>query len=168
MRALKWMIPIHLGLAMIITAVIAPLLGATDERVGLYLMTFAGVYLLLWLLSFFYHRKHFYKLPHLYYLVLYFLYELLKANLKLAYEVVSIHDHMSPAVVAIPLDLTTDLEIMVFANLITLTPGTLSLDVSEDRKWLYVHTLYLDGGSTETFKHNLKKNFEQKILAITQ
>ena len=50
---------------------------------------------------------------------------------------------MKPGIVKIPLDLETDVEITLLASLITLTPGTLSLDVSKDKKVLYVHSMYV-------------------------
>lgn len=48
---------------------------------------------------------------------------------------------LSPALVKFPLTVTSDAEITLLANLITLTPGTLSVDVSDDRKTLLVHAL---------------------------
>src|SRR5690606_6904510 len=72
--------------------------------------------------------------------VLYFLKEVVVANLRVAWEVITIHRHMMhPGIAAIPLEARTDIEIALLANLITLTPGTLSVDVSSDRKVLYVH-----------------------------
>jgi multicomponent Na+:H+ antiporter subunit E len=53
--------------------------------------------------------------------------------------------HMRPGVIAMPLEAKTDGEITMVANLISLTPGTLSLDVSDDRKVLYIHAMFLDG-----------------------
>lgn len=49
---------------------------------------------------------------------------------------------LRPAIFAFPLSLTRDAEITLLANLITLTPGTLSVDVSPDRRVLYVHALH--------------------------
>jgi multicomponent Na+:H+ antiporter subunit E len=56
---------------------------------------------------------------------------------------------------------------MLLANMITLTPGTLSIQVSDDRQQLYVHTLYI-GSSAEAFRQQIKLGFEKKILAITR
>ena len=50
------------------------------------------------------------------------------------------------------------------ANLITLTPGTLSLDVSDDRKVLYVHAMYVK--NKEAFIADIKNGFERKLLEI--
>jgi multicomponent Na+:H+ antiporter subunit E len=71
---------------------------------------------------------------------------------------------MRPAVLGIPLDLEGDLEITFFANIITLTPGTLSLDVSSDRKTLYIHAMYID--DVQQFKQNLKNRLERRIMEL--
>ena len=53
-------------------------------------------------------------------------------------------------------------------NFITLTPGTLSIDVSKDRKTLYVHEVYVKAGDTESVRRQIKDGFEKKILKITR
>src|SRR5690606_9223364 len=87
--------------------------------------------------------KYFRIVPKVISFVFFFLYELIKANLQVAYEVVTPHYNMSPGIVKVPLDAETDLEISFLANLISLTPGTLSIDVSDDKKVLYVHSMYI-------------------------
>ena len=96
--------------------------------------------------------------------VLFFLWELLKANLRVTYEVLTPRHHMRPGIVAIPIDLQTDLEIMVLTTLITLTPGTLSLDVSEDRKTLYVHAMFIK--DRKQFEETIKRGFERKVQEV--
>jgi multicomponent Na+:H+ antiporter subunit E len=95
---------------------------------------------------------------------LYFLYELIKANLQVAMDVITPKFYMKPAIIEFPLDAKTDLEITFLANVITLTPGTLSLDVSEDRKSLYIHAMYVD--DKEEFIDEIKQGFERRILTI--
>lgn len=74
----------------------------------------------------------------------YVLGDLVRSNLRVAYDVLTPRYHMRPGVIGVPLEARSDAEITVLANLITLTPGTLSLDVSTDRRVLYVHVMYLD------------------------
>ena len=74
---------------------------------------------------------------------LFFLWELIYANLRLARDVITPHYSMSPGIVAVPLDATRDSEIMLLAALINLTPGSVALDVSPDRGHLYVHVMYM-------------------------
>lgn len=141
-----------------------PVLAQTGLRT---LGAFLVVCILLWLLSFLYNRRFFRQVPHIVYLTVYFLKELVVANIKVTYEVLTIKNTMSPAVVAVPLEVQRNEEIMLLANMITLTPGTLSLQVSDDRQHLYVHTLYI-GSSAEEFRQQIKTGFEKKILAVTR
>jgi multicomponent Na+:H+ antiporter subunit E len=68
-------------------------------------------------------------------------------------------------VVAIPLEAESDLSISLLANLITLTPGSLTLDVSEDRKVLYVHTMYAE--DIDQLRLGIK-DLERRVLEVTQ
>jgi multicomponent Na+:H+ antiporter subunit E len=94
----------------------------------------------------------------------YFLRELVLANLRLAYDVVTPGFHMRPGVVAVPLDAKTDLEITLLANLITVTPGSFSLDVSDDRTVLYVHAMYVD--DAEAYRRAIKDGYERRVLEL--
>lgn len=95
---------------------------------------------------------------------LFFAWELIKANLRVAYDVLTPHPRMTPGILAIPLDAETDAEITFFANLITLTPGTLSLDVSTDRRVLYIHAMYIE--DKETFRKEIKDGLERRLLEV--
>lgn len=94
----------------------------------------------------------------------YFLWELLKSNVRVAIEVLTPGNDMKPGIVAVPLTCQRDLEIILLANLITLTPGTLSIDVSDDKKVLYVHSMYID--DVEEFRESIKNGFEKRILEL--
>jgi multicomponent Na+:H+ antiporter subunit E len=74
--------------------------------------------------------------------------------------------YLCPGVVAIPLDARTDAEITLLANLITLTPGSVSLDLSEDRRVLYVHAMYIDGGDVEAYRRSVKEGLERRVLEL--
>jgi multicomponent Na+:H+ antiporter subunit E len=56
----------------------------------------------------------------------------------------------------------------LLANLISLTPGSLTIDVSEDRKILYFHSMYVENNDLEALKQEIKNGFEKKILDITR
>jgi multicomponent Na+:H+ antiporter subunit E len=112
------------------------------------------------------YNRYFTMIPKVVSFFFFFLWELIKANLHVAYEVVAPKWTMEPGIIKIPLDVKTDLQITFLANLITLTPGTLSLDVSEDKKVLYVHSMYVR--DKEKFIRSIKNGFEKRILNITQ
>ncbi len=97
-------------------------------------------------------------------LLAFFLWELFVANLRVAYDVITPRAHMRPGVIAIPLDVESDTEITLLANLISLTPGTLSLDVAADRRTLYIHAMYLD--DVESSRQRIKRGFERRVLAV--
>jgi len=108
--------------------------------------------------------KYFKKIPKAINFFFYFVKELIVANLKVAFDIITPKDYMQPGIVAVPLDAESDMEITLLANLITLTPGTLSLDVSKDKKVLYIHTLYLD--DIEKFRSEIKNGIEKRLLEV--
>jgi multicomponent Na+:H+ antiporter subunit E len=96
--------------------------------------------------------------------IFFYLWNLILASLKVAYEVITPQYHMRSGVIAVPLDAKTDVEITVLANLITITPGTLSLDVSTDRRVLYIHAMYID--DKEELVRDIKMNLEKRVLEM--
>lgn len=94
----------------------------------------------------------------------FYLWELVLANLRVAYDVITPRHYMRPAVISVPLDARTDEEITALANLITMTPGTLSLDVADDRSVLYVHAMYVH--DVEKLRREIKQGFERRILEM--
>ena len=94
----------------------------------------------------------------------YFLYEMLKANIQVAYEVMTTNLHMKPGIVKLELEAKTDLEITLLASLIALTPGTLVIDVSDDRSVMYVHGMYLE--DRQKFIESIKLGLEKPLLNI--
>ena len=95
-------------------------------------------------------------------LVLLFLKELARSAFRVAVLVLSPRLVVKPGIFAFPLTVERDFEITLLANLITLTPGTLSVDVSEDCKTLYVYAL--DCSDPEAARRDIAEGFERKIL----
>lgn len=91
-----------------------------------------------------------------------FLKELSLSAWKVTLTVLSPDMKLKPGIFAFPLTVTSDFEITLLANLITLTPGTLSVDVSPDRRTLYVHAL--DCSDPEATKRHIANGFERKIM----
>lgn len=97
-------------------------------------------------------------------LATYFLRELVRANLRLALDVATPRYHMTPGIIAVPLDATTDGQILLLAMLINTTPGSVALDVSQDRTVLYVHVMYMT--SPEAAREDIKSGFERRVLGV--
>ncbi|MBC8131321.1 MAG: Na+/H+ antiporter subunit E [Rhizobiaceae bacterium] len=90
-----------------------------------------------------------------------FLKELGVSAWRVAATVLSPRLDLKPGILAVPLTVDRDGEIALLANLITLTPGTLSVDVSKDRGTLYVHALDCsDPGAT---RREIAEGFERLI-----
>ena len=94
----------------------------------------------------------------------YFLYEMLKATIEVAYEVMSRRFKMKPGIIKMPLEARTDVEITILANLIALTPGTLVIDISDDRTVMYIHGMYVQ--DKEKFINSIKNGLERPLLSI--
>ena len=84
------------------------------------------------------------KVPQFVIFALIFFWDVILANLRIAYEVATPNLSIKPGVFAYPLAAKTTFEITSLANYITLTPGTLSLDISDDRSVLYIHSMYIE------------------------
>jgi multicomponent Na+:H+ antiporter subunit E len=95
---------------------------------------------------------------------LYFLWELVRANVRLAAEIATPRFHMQPGIIAVPLDVRRDPEILLLAILVNLTPGSVALDVSADRRILYVHVMYME--SPEAARAEIKQGFERRVLQL--
>lgn len=97
-------------------------------------------------------------------LAVFFLKELIVANVRVAYDVLTPGYRMRPGVLAVPLDAETDAEILLLANLTSLTPGTINLDVSADRRIIYVHAMFADDPAA--VKRSIKEGFERRVLGV--
>ena len=97
-------------------------------------------------------------------LAAFFIWELLVANVRVAADVLRPRTSIQPAVVAIPLDITSDAEILLLSALINITPGSVTIDLSEDRRTLFVHVMHMT--SPETSRFEIKTGFEQRVKRL--
>jgi multicomponent Na+:H+ antiporter subunit E len=141
---------------------------ALNGRLGLDTLAVGFVlsYALLWLVQGALGRSgYFLKFRQALGLAAFFVWELILANLRVAYDVLTPRHHMRPGVVAIPLDVRTEAQITVLSCLITLTPGTLSIDVSGDRRTLFIHAMYIDA-DVDALRWKIKRGFERRVLEV--
>ena len=97
-------------------------------------------------------------------LTLVFIRELTKSSWAVAKTAFARNPSNSPAIISVAINLKTDFGIAMLANLVSLTPGTTSLHVSEDRKILYVHCL--DAPDIDAVVADIKHTFETRIAEI--
>ena len=96
-------------------------------------------------------------------LATFFAWELLIANFRVAADVLR-GNRMVPAVVAIPLDVTSDGEILLLSMLINITPGSVTIDLSGDRRTLYVHVMHMN--TAEETRREIKDGFERRVRLL--
>lgn len=99
-------------------------------------------------------------------LILLFMKELVQANIDVFKVVLSPKLNVNSGIIAVPTKLETPGEITLLAVLITLTPGTLSMDFSSDNKIIYVHAL--DISNREEMIRGFHDTFERAILEVTR
>jgi multicomponent Na+:H+ antiporter subunit E len=96
----------------------------------------------------------------------FFVQEVVTSALRVARDVLTPRPRMCPAIVGVPLDVRTEGQITLLAILITLTPGTLALDVSPDRRTLLVHAMF--AADADRVRREIKSGFERRILELAR
>ena len=131
------------------------------------LIGFALGYLALWLTQPLYGQsRYFQRVPKSVLLLVSFIVELLHSNLRVFWDVITPGHISRPGIVGVPLRAETEIEILLIANMISLTPGTLSIDLSDDRRTLYVHVMFLD--DPDRFRRSIKEGLERRLLEVTR
>lgn len=95
-------------------------------------------------------------------LIVLFHYELVVSSITVVWDIITPQHLSRPGFVDVPLDVKTDAGLLLVTNLISLTPGTLSLDVSPDRKTLRVHAMFAD--DPDQIISDLKNGMERWVL----
>lgn len=90
--------------------------------------------------------------------------EIVKSNIAVTRAVLAPKLDLQPGIIGIPLDLKSDEGITTLADLITLTPGTVTLDISSDRKTLYIHAFEVR--DAEALRRETKENFERRVKEL--
>ncbi len=90
--------------------------------------------------------------------------EFIIANVRMAVDVLRIRSALEPGIVAIPLDAQEDYEILLLATLINLTPGTIAVDLSNDRTVLYLHVMHVS--DPDAVRNEIKQSFERRVLDV--
>ena len=92
------------------------------------------------------------------------LFDIIVANFNAAKLILGPRRALHPAFVTVPLDLTDPVAITMFTSFISLTPGTVSAELSPDRRTLLVHSLDVD--DPERLIRHLKQRYEAPLLEV--
>ncbi|MFD2046140.1 Na+/H+ antiporter subunit E [Ornithinibacillus salinisoli] len=99
-------------------------------------------------------------------LILLFIKELILSNFDIIKIVYQPKPDIEPGIFALPTELKGNWEITLLANLISLTPGTLSVAISEDNSHIFIHSIHID--DVEESIHAIKSTFERAIMEVTR
>jgi len=118
----------------------------------------------------FIRAPHLFKRParylwFLYYIPL-FLWECIKANIDVAYRVVHPDIPINPGIVKIKTSLKSDTALTFLANTITLTPGTMSVDIDKDNGYLYIHWINIKDKDVDSATKLISEKFENILRRI--
>jgi multicomponent K+:H+ antiporter subunit E len=105
------------------------------------------------------HRKAF-----KYFLVM--MWDVIRSNFVVARQVIGKSENLKPGFIAIPLDMTDPLPITLLASTISLTPGTVSTELSADKTILYVHALHVE--DEQALINEIKTRYEAPLKEIFQ
>lgn len=139
---------------------IIPLFGLFDYVIG-FAVGFVGIVI--------FDRPYAVRAYRLLYFIVYVLWEIVLSNLSIAKLVLQPKPKLDPGIIAIPLTVSSGLEIMILASVITLTPGTISVDLGKNadgQQVIYVHNLTV--GDPEVFRQSVQQGFERRILQFTR
>ena len=92
------------------------------------------------------------------------LFDMLVANVTVARLILGRPGNLQPSFVALPLRLQSDLAISLLANTISLTPGTVSARLSDDRTHLLIHALHVT--DHDTLIRTIQRRYEQPLLKV--
>ena len=92
--------------------------------------------------------------------------DIVVSNVEVARRVLGPESAIRPGFVRVPLDLTDDWAITALAGIITMTPGTLTADIAEDRSYLLVHAFHVD--DADAIIASIKTRYEAPLKEIYQ
>ena len=97
-------------------------------------------------------------------LIALFIKELIMSNIDVVKVLLSPKFDIEPGIIEVPTQLKSDWELTLLASLISLTPGTLSMDFSEDKKSIFVHSIHVP--NKEQMIREIHDTFEKAIMEV--
>jgi len=90
--------------------------------------------------------------------------DIVVSNIQVALRVLGRNRTLQPALIAYPLALNSDFPLTVLASSVSLTPGTVSVEFSDDRNWLYIHVLHMK--DEQSVVKDIRERYEQPLQEI--
>ncbi len=96
--------------------------------------------------------------------LIFFIKELIVANLRMAWYTLTPIGKLRTGILSIEIEEMSDLEVTVLGCLITLTPGSLTLDVSDDKKVLFVHFMHIE--DPDRLRREIQHGFAPRLMEV--
>ncbi len=109
-------------------------------------------------------RTYVQRIPRLIEFIVVYAAEVIVSSLRIAWEIITPVPRRRPGIIVVPLDLETDTEIALLANLITFTPGTVTIDIAEDRSHLVVHDMFIH--DPDAARAHIKQRYERLVMRL--
>ncbi|NBB78604.1 MAG: sodium:proton antiporter [Verrucomicrobia bacterium] len=97
--------------------------------------------------------------------LLFYVKEIVLSNVRIAHDVLTPRHRMKPGIIAVEVGDLSERQLAAMANLITMTPGTLGMYVSKDRKLLYIHSMYMDKDA-EAIGADLARDYGRRVKHV--
>lgn len=137
---------------------------AGELTIGELLLGFAGSFVMLaWLDVDGSGRRYAIRVPVAIAFLAFYIIDIVHSAVRLAWDVITPGSGHHPAIIQVPLEARTDIEVVLLANLVTFTPGSVALDVSDDRRTMTIHAMY--GDDPDKARRDIKR-FERWVLRI--
>jgi multicomponent Na+:H+ antiporter subunit E len=104
------------------------------------------------------------KVYQIFSFLIFMIVEIMASNIKMARYLISKDIIARPGIIKIHLDIQNDAQIALLAGLITLTPGTITLEIAPDRSSMYIHSMFVN--DRYNVEKNIKTRFEHKIMEL--
>lgn len=98
------------------------------------------------------------------YFIIFVIYEIIIASFRVARSILLPRYQWQPALIDFPLSCTNDIQITFLVNVISLTPGTLTLEISRDKKNMLLHVMFFS--DKQRLISDIKRKFEHPIMRI--
>lgn len=141
-------------------------LNVSYDSVTFFKGYFFGILIIYIFRRFFQSRFYLHRVLAIVRLFFIFIKELILSNIAVLKVILKPKLTMQPGIFALTTELKKDWEITVLANLITLTPGTLVIDISFDNQTLYIHAMDIE--DAEDAINSIKNTFEKAILEVSR
>lgn len=105
------------------------------------------------------------RVVHFIEFILFYMSEVVKSNLRVAYDVLTPTHQMEPGILSVDVSDMSERQLLFMANLITMTPGTLGLCFSDDQCKLYIHAMYIDG-NMEALSEELSSTYGKRVRRV--